>query len=93
MAILHENQNRAHRLWFRSQPRLLALPEGLYAVGSIHQDQSLLPTLNVLIAGNKTGPQPVNLESGESIVYAQTHPARFHDLLHRPSNGDGFTRR
>jgi hypothetical protein len=46
-----------------------------------------------LIARNKTGAQPVNFQAGESIVYAQPLPVRFHNLLHRSSNGDGFTPR
>ena len=54
---------------------------------------SLLGSLNGLIARNKTGAQPVNFQAGEPIVYAQPLPARFNDLLHRPSNGDGLTLR
>jgi len=90
-AILHQNQNKAHQLWYRSQPRLFALPDGLYAVGSIHH--GLLATLNRFIASNKTGAKPGNFQFGESIVHAQPLPACFHDQQHRSSNGNGFTPR
>jgi len=64
-----------------------------YQNSNLRQTLRLLGSLNGLIARNKTGAQPVNFQAGESIIYAQPLPARFHDLLHRPSNEDGFTPR